>query len=45
MIQLESGRNYMIYKNIYTNNLPFAKWGYWVLKKQKNKYNVLKFYA
>lgn len=42
MILTESGRNYYIQPDLYTNCVKFAEWYYWILKRNNNKFIVLK---
>lgn len=42
MILSDTGRSLPIKPDLYTNNIPFAKWMYWVLKRTTNDYIVLK---
>lgn len=44
LILSESGRNYQIISDMYTNGIPFAEWCYWVLKPKGYKYLVLRVY-
>lgn len=42
LILAESGRNYQIISDLYTNWVKSGEWQYWILKKKGTKYSVLK---
>lgn len=42
MILSDTGRSLPIKPDLYTNNIQFAEWMYWVLKRTVNDYIVLK---